>query len=246
MKERRNAYMAGLMDTDGCLGIYCENSGHLKYSWHISFTNKDKSVVKWISKTFGGNFRKVEKDVGIYWTWKPQGAQHALRFLKQIYPFLTIKQREADLIFQYLSLEGQRCPEKREMLAIESKVLKQDRHSSTDKLNFSNIKPNLLQAYVSGLIDGDGSVSIRYDSYNKVTIKLANKYLPLLRALVDMYGGYIQPKADNNYEWRSCSVKNNEGLLLKLLPNLLVKREKAKIALNIVRQKLEKQSKRRE
>jgi len=240
MKERRKAYMAGLMDTDGCIGIYVENPVHPKYSWHISFTNKCKPVVEWVSEVFGGTVKKVTKDSEDYWTWKPQGAEHANRFIQQVYPFLTIKKKEADLVIQYLALSGKRCPKDREILVSESKVLKKNRHLITDELNLFSYKSNLVQAYLAGLVDSDGSVEIRPSEYDKITIKVANKYRPLLKELVINFGGYIQPKADNNYEWRSCSVKNNERLLLKLLPNLMVKREQAQKALDILRHKLEK------
>lgn len=74
-----------------------------------------------------------------------------------------------------------------------------------------NIKPKRL-AYLAGLIDGDGSVNIRYNAVAgyQLTIAVYNTHRPLMKFLVQQFGGSFRklPTEGNRkqrYQWYTTS-----------------------------------------
>lgn len=237
MKDHSIAYMAGLIDTDGTLGIYYR--GLSGYQATLEFYNDSEVLMKWIVNTFGGtyNTKSDPRRSTIGYRWKPQSTPHLINFLDTVIPYLVLKKEEAKIIRQFLDLKGE-CPDTRKYLMNTCKFIKGQRSIvETDTLgSFLNIKPNLRNAYVAGLIDGDGNI----DTYeNQVVIGFTNMCLPLIDVLIKIYGGGKYKCKPTTWRWQIGSTAYQGHILLSILPYILLKKDKAKVALNFVRGKLE-------
>ena len=106
-------------------------------------------------------------------------------------------------------------------------------------------------SYLAGLFDGEGTFSISrhrgkssngnpYDS-TAIRIEICNTDLILMEWLVKHFGGkYYTHRREKQqhkvaYYWRPAGRKNSENLLLGIIPYLVIKPERAKIALEYVR-----------
>lgn len=104
------AYLAGLIDGEGCIYI-----GHTKqgkygngYQWHsmLKITSCDKELIVWLENTFGGS-----KDSRYRWTSKKkftrpvynwQATGPMLDYLMPIVkPYLIIKKKQCDVMIRY-------------------------------------------------------------------------------------------------------------------------------------------------
>ncbi len=104
------AYLAGLIDGEGCIYI-----GHTKqgkygngYQWHsmLKITSCDEEVIVWLENTFGGS-----KDSRYRWTSKQkftrpvynwQATGQMLDYLLPIVkPYLIIKKKQCDVMIRY-------------------------------------------------------------------------------------------------------------------------------------------------
>ena len=238
MKTRSIAYMAGLMDTDGTLGIY--DKGDSGYQATVEFCNDDLQLIKWVVTTFGGTYRAKpdKRRTAIGYIWRTQGKQHSSKILDQLIPFLVLKKKEAQIIKEFLSIEGEN-PELRKSLMIQCRLEKGKRSIvETDTLrSLFEQKPNIVHAYVAGLIDGDGNI----DTYeNQVVIGFTNMCVSLIDNLMSLFGGGKYQCKPTTWRWQLAGTRNQELFLLKTLPYLRVKYKRGKTALNFVRVKLNK------
>lgn len=233
--------MAGLMDTDGTLGIYFK--GVSGYQASIEFNNDDIHIMKWIVDTFGGTYRAKpdKRRVSIGYIWRTQGKQHSLWFLKQLIPFLVLKKIEAEVIIKFLEIEGEN-PQLRNDLMISCRLEKGKRSIvETDTLeSLYKENPNLAHSYVAGLIDGDGNI----DTYeNQVVIGFTNMCLSMIDLLILKHGkGKYRPKP-STYRWQLSGARNQELFLLKILPYLRIKLNRGNMALNWLRERLVRERK---
>jgi hypothetical protein len=225
--------MAGLIDTDGTVGIYYK--GTSGYQSGLEFYNDSKEIMNWVVKHFGGTY-KAKKDprrktVGYRWT--TQGRLHLCRFIDTLLPYLVLKKSETQIVRQFLSLTGD-CPDNRKYLADTCRFVKGQRSIvETDTLgSFLQQKPNLIQAYVAGLLDGDGNIDTYEDS---VRIGFTNMCAPLMDILIKMFGGGKYQCKPTTWRWQLGAFKYQENFLLKILPYLVLKHVRAKTALEFVR-----------
>jgi len=104
------AYLAGLIDGEGCIYI-----GHTKqgkygngYQWHsmLKITSCDEELIIWLENTFGGS-----KDSRYRWTSKQKFTRPVYNWqatgpmldyiLPQVKPFLIIKKKQCDVMMRY-------------------------------------------------------------------------------------------------------------------------------------------------
>lgn len=108
-------------------------------------------------------------------------------------------------------------------------------------------------SYLAGLFDGEGSITIcRRSGFDKrvgrsypafiFTIQITNTNLTLMKWLITNFGGvYYSANATRpehwkpSYQWRVKGRKNEEQMLLSVLPYLVIKREQALLGLEYVR-----------
>jgi len=105
--ETDYAYAAGIIDGDGCIGIYKNKaksciSGY-RYCLSIRVGMSDQLVPLWLKLTFGGS---LSSGCNLGWgnltmhKWA-LGSNQALDFLKQVLPYLKTKAKHAELAVQF-------------------------------------------------------------------------------------------------------------------------------------------------
>lgn len=259
MKERTKAYLAGLVDADGRLSI-CRHvgkeTGYVSYTVAFSVANTSISLMKWLVKTFGGEY-KEEKDARLEdnekWNqcygWYPTSNTHASRILSVIAPYLVIKRNRAKLCKKFFELNGTVNPNIRKTLYTSYKqVLSQE--SVTPNTSSISWKKNILNAYIAGFFDGEGSLGIyetKQSEYSrgsgvwyKPRISAGNSVKRIPKIMQKTYGGglvsFLRSK-DRKWEhtWSLSTNKPIERFLLKMVPYLIAKKEQAKLLLSFVR-----------
>lgn len=245
MKDHTKAYVAGLMDAEGCFSIYkaTPRSGErTPYQPRIVLSSVDLPVVKWLVKTFGGFYTKhLPKKGRVWYQWNLNGTKSAMGFLSDTLPYLKIKKEEALVLQEFYSLGSVQNPETRQALMEKIRRMKNRECVTTDTLD-GEISGNKIHAYLAGIVDGEGCVSAAYTPTGKsmVRIRVGNTFFPLISFLQATYGGwYHTQKSSGNtkefYTWEISKKEEKERFLLSTLPYLKIKRQQAKAALLYVR-----------
>ena len=259
MKERTKAYIAGLLDADGKLSI-CRHvdskHGYVSYTVALSVANTSRKLMKWLVQSLGGYFKK-EDDARLAdnenWNqcygWYPSSNIHAAKVLSLIQPYLIIKKERAKLCEQFFLLNGTINPVKRKALYNEYKAVLKCEFVTPNTFGIS-WKDNLVNAYLAGFFDGEGSVGVyetQQSGYSRCSgvwykprVSAGNsvKKIPIL--FQKQYGGGLvsfRRNEDRKWEhaWSLSTNKPIELFLLKMLPYLIVKREQALLVMRFVR-----------
>ena len=96
------AYLAGCIDCDGCIRIrkIIYKNKIKSYSLSIRVAQKDKRIINFCQKTFGGNIYSNGKNSGTFWEWGLLGS-FAKDILEKIEPFLIYKKDQARIGIEY-------------------------------------------------------------------------------------------------------------------------------------------------
>ena len=151
------AYLAGLIDGEGCIYI-----GHTKqgkygngYQWHsmLKITSCDEELIIWLENTFGGS-----KDSRYRWTSKKAFTRPVYNWqatgpmldyiLPLVMPYLIIKKKQCDVMMRFRrtcqNIGSKRLPEhintRRQLLLIELRQLNSRFHNHPIK-NPSPLSP---------------------------------------------------------------------------------------------------------
>lgn len=112
MSKLQAAYLAGLIDGEGYIGILKNKHGE-KSVWSstreyfftpvLKVAMTDRELIEWLYKSFGGTFetRKAKGNAKESYCWSMRKSQ-VQDFLKLLYPFLQVKKRDADIIFRFM------------------------------------------------------------------------------------------------------------------------------------------------
>jgi hypothetical protein len=100
------AYIAGLFDGEGSIGIYpCGPSGYNRRGYHlfVTLTQKDRRILDALKTTFGGSVQRA--NTCHHWRLY---ANDAAEFLRLLRPYLILKREQAELavMFQRLPWRG--------------------------------------------------------------------------------------------------------------------------------------------
>lgn len=108
LSETDKAYIAGLLDGEGCVGIAKQKTRTGKYDYvfqmRVIITNSCADVLYWVQEQTGiGLIYKYKK--GYQTNWKPvhrwQVVSNQCRtLLMELYPYLKIKRDIADIVLQ--------------------------------------------------------------------------------------------------------------------------------------------------
>lgn len=108
LSQTEIAYLAGLFDGEGCVGIVRATSKHKKHQHNFRIraiiTNSNYELICWLKETVGmGCAYKSKKSFNKKWNevhrWAVVGEQ-ARMFLETIRPYSIIKKNIIDLCFQ--------------------------------------------------------------------------------------------------------------------------------------------------
>jgi len=130
MRARSWAYLAGIMDGEGCISIHCGygkcyhpgatfGKRYPKFALGISIYQQNVRLMKWLVYHFGGQYyrhpMKDERKDG--YSWHAPTGEAGKNFLLALIPYLMLKQEQAKLALEYMRLGREYNPEKRRWLA---------------------------------------------------------------------------------------------------------------------------------
>ena len=103
--EPDKAYIAGIIDGEGCLGYYWKRIGTSRvHRSTVTITNCDNSLMDWLRTKFG-HIRAIfqtKKETGrmtyVCYHWDITGNQRVRNFLRGILPYLIVKREQAELL----------------------------------------------------------------------------------------------------------------------------------------------------
>ncbi len=248
---KRWAYLAGLIDGDGSFTIrFVEGTG---YQFTLSVYNTYRPLMKWLVGVFGSTWRKLPTDGNrkqkyCWYTYNQE-------IVANLIPYLVLKKKQAILSDQFLSMGSSRNTQGREDLMLSLQNANEEFEPVSKQAVLSsieNIEPTKFDwAYLSGLFDAEGSFSI--DKRKKKgnggftsNARISNTNNRLFPWIMSRFGGTFSTskrKKENRDEgtWRLSEPRGLEGRkqrevkLLALLPYLVVKRERAILLLEWIR-----------
>lgn len=241
IKQKRFAFLAGLLDGDG--SVYIRRNKSSGYQFTFAIYSTSRQLMKWLRLIFGGQFRRLAEEEN-----KKQRYQwycYSLDTLLNILPYVVLKREQIETAIEFLSMKGIVAPETRNNL-YERMCGLNDEFRSVYKLKYTgSVIPSKLDfAYLAGLLDAEGTFSIykksNYIGNGKYTsvIKISNTDQRIFDWMADRFAGYmvVSPKGDNRKEgvW-FLSGKSRESILLAVLPYLVIKKERAVIVLEWIR-----------
>ena len=115
LTETEKAYIAGILDGEGCIGIdkikSRSNIHPFDFKIRIIVTNTNENIICWLKTVVGAGCAYVDgKPFSEKWNvvhrWQIVSEQ-ARDFLMQVYPYLRIKKDIADLVLELPKLKTQ-------------------------------------------------------------------------------------------------------------------------------------------
>ena len=101
------AYAAGIIDGEGCIGVYNQTSPTTRTKTRLCLSVRvrmsDWEAVLWLKNIFGGCYRpspQLGYGTRVMYEWV-LSSQMASGFLKQVLPYLKNKRRQAELAIQF-------------------------------------------------------------------------------------------------------------------------------------------------
>jgi len=168
---KKYAYLAGMIDGDGCIVVsksYTYNRGQSdkkidKYILKVEIISSDTRLIKYLVGAFGGRYGMSNRKQGLSnepnYFWQPYAKQHK-ELLKKILPFIHLKRQQVELAIRFCEVHkgyekgwkyasnGKRYSDhekgKLEMFWIEMKKLNQ-----TKVRNLSIVQPQRLSKETS-------------------------------------------------------------------------------------------------
>jgi hypothetical protein len=235
MRDKHFAYLAGLIDGDGCISAgrtFRERSNCYEYILRIEVTSSDRKTVSRLIELFGGIPCKNWIDNTLYWKWVCQVRKNQEYIFKGIIPFLVIKKQQAKLGLEFVNLGRVEDPESR--LRLMTKIQTLNLHPKKESFEHSG---KTAYAYVAGLIDAEGTLTIaKCNNSTSQVISISNDNTELLAEVEKLVGGKYIHSQDHHYVWNFFGTwKEKEKFLLCVLPYLVTKKEQGKILLEYVR-----------
>jgi hypothetical protein len=127
--KTKYAYLAGIIDGEGCLLISRSNRGsYMNYYGRIHVKNTDYRLIKWLLDHFGGNVHQsVPEDLvkhAVAYSWYFSGDAHDKEvLLLALMPYLIVKKEQAKTLVEFFRMSGEKNPAKREKFYQANKIL---------------------------------------------------------------------------------------------------------------------------
>lgn len=111
------AYLAGIIDGEGSIGIYHRASipsslNSNSYDCSIQISNTDPNLIQWIADKFGGSLKRydIRYEESRRKSWKPlyrvswSAKEDVYSILSDVYKYLIVKKRLAELMFAFITI----------------------------------------------------------------------------------------------------------------------------------------------
>ena len=270
-KEILMSYVAGLMDGDGSFSIIKENRkrGPI-YSPCIQLSNVFEGMTNFIFDLFGGSVKQKSKQPHArktQYVWNVRGFESCKSFIEKVIPYLVLKKERAKYMLEFINKfylseidrnrncfgcfierDIKECGQDRcylKMKALNNDCLVAD--GLVVKQAIKNSDDPIFWSYFSGIIDTEGSFSIRK---NKPSCGSKNyKYGPLIQLSMATFetmnyirrnlsfGNICFPKAITTqrgfvYKLAFGKIDECKFVIEQLIPFLKFKKELALIVLD--------------
>lgn len=245
MKDKTKAYVAGLVDAEGCFNITKQVTS-LQVHYHPRFiiVSTHRPIIEWLVVHFGGTLyaKKAAHNRRESYHWKTNSKEHTCRVISLIYPYLVLKQKEAAVLMRFCQLPQTPLKQERENLYQEMKGLKTRQSVTTDTQDFP-FPNNLKNAYFAGFFDGEGCITMAKSKAGYIKplkLTVGNTWRNPLTKMAAEYGGTdtsLKVIRHNMpvFHWVLLQSDLQQKFLLKVLPYLIIKREQALLGLEIRR-----------
>lgn len=96
------AYLAGLFDGEGCVGIYRNGNGayHLRTQFTQNIHKKSMWLREYLMNTFGGNCLAGNTDIHRSYNWQLHG-KNCIPFIEHILPHSVLKKDQLELALSW-------------------------------------------------------------------------------------------------------------------------------------------------
>ncbi len=98
MDVAERAYLAGILDGEGCLSVYTREKKYITPTVQIS--NTKRALLRWIQRRLGGSIYAYAPRVGNRkqcYLWSCAG-EKARNIVREARPYLVIKKKQADVL----------------------------------------------------------------------------------------------------------------------------------------------------
>lgn len=261
-KETKLAYLAGALDGDGSFSLIKGTSfmaiSPLYYPM-IQFANAKKDIVNLFSSEFGGGVKVRDPYVGkdgstrvASYQWKAEKSTKCLPILESIIPYLVVKKQRASYLRDYIIenpfIRGSNRLDNALLMSREKAYLKMRSFNDFPSTNSELLSKSkridsnseLFWAYIAGLMDTDGSFSLKKEIRKSGGSK-SPVYTPtILLTMVDCRAIYylmnnfvggnmmvVKAKTATNgfcYRFSITSRKNAISFLERCIPFLTIKK----------------------
>ena len=143
------AYLAGIVDTEGAIGIR-DNQGEA-FGAYVMVNSTNEALIKWIANLFEGRISKHEyvkesnRDNNL---WALYGKQNIENFILGILPYLVIKKEIANIVLQFVRLKNTWNKEERTRLFNTIRTLQVRRSTPT-----TNVPDDFLKSKIESELD---------------------------------------------------------------------------------------------
>ncbi len=221
-KQDSRAYLAGLIDGDG--SIYVVRSKRKRYDdqfvLRLKVVSIDYDTILFLKSVFGGLVYKQKSLYLLCWNTK-----EAQRVINKIRSYLILKREQADLALSIINTSSSKS--EKYYLKMGELNKNKDRQLINPK-----ISKRLFWAYIAGLIDSDGSITIKNPKsyYPYFFLKISNNNKSLLEIVKTRVGlGFIN-QINSCYDFQAVGT-SARYLVDKILPFLITRKERAELGL---------------
>ena len=116
MSKKTAAYLAGLIDGEGCLEIQKRKKkeciGEIAYVPRVRICMTNKEIIEWLRNSFGGYIfeRAANGNQRKSWTWALL-YRKVKPFIDAIYPYLRVKKKQAEILKKFLKTYEKNRPD---------------------------------------------------------------------------------------------------------------------------------------
>jgi hypothetical protein len=114
------SYLAAMFDGEGTFSIAyargkrADGKPYESTAYRVEVCNTNLNLMDWLIKSFGGVYyahRRASLQHKIAYYWRPKGRANAERLLLGILPYLKLKNRQANILLQYVRLSHNTQPD---------------------------------------------------------------------------------------------------------------------------------------
>ncbi len=252
------SYAAGAIDGDGALYIVKENCAYIPF---VQLVKKFGSLISSFKVDFGGIVGYIKARLPHHsplYYWRLKGSENCKEFLKGISKFLVYKKERAQILLEYIDknpfVRGKTLSPtqimEREKYYIRLCTLNDESYVQNISMvtkSYQNTDDLAFWSYVAGIMDTDGSFSVKRQKGHAETKNL--RYIPCIQismASLDVinhirkncvYGTVCVAKNKSckrgfHYAWSIGKKQDSVEFIEKILPYLKEKNDQAMILLN--------------